>query len=958
MSNIKTNKKDILVQMQEEIQLFYKKNKPFDANLNNKLKEFITFPYPYMNGKLHLGHAYTISRAEFRARYKRLKEDINVLFPFGFHGSGMPIEASASKLKEELESLNHHITEEDINKMNYSKQCKILWHFGVQINEFVKFTDPQHWIKYFPTQAINDLKKFGASIDYRRSFITTDINPYYDKFIKWQFNKLNQQNKLKFGKKFVIYSPKDGQPCADHDRSVGEGIKVKEYILIKFNIEKLDIHLLVATTRPETLHGIKCLWINPLYTYIKFVIKNTKQILVCSENAIKNLKYQHDITVIERIKGHKLIDHQASINYDDLIVNVRVCMNEYVQDQGTGIIMSVPTHSLFDFKYFKNATDIIGCISVNRDPLYSYKYMNKHTKKSTSKELISKHILKIENKSGKLIHGKFAGQCTVRGRELIIKDLVKIGLGIKYGESEDTVISRTGDICIVALIDQWFIDYGDNKITQTINEYIKSSEFETYNSTVREQLLSTSKWLKEWPCTRSKGLGTKFLNTKKLIIDSLSDSTIYMAYYTISHLLRLIPHTLVNDELFDYIFLNKECKLSNKYRNIIEKMRQEFNYWYPVNVRVSGKDLVGNHLTMSLYNHYMIWDNIDYLPKSYFINGHVVLNGNKMSKSTGNFMLLSEALDKYGADAVRLALAEAGSSIEDANFTDENATRAILRLHKEKEWVENIVKTLNPQTVQKNTFFNQLFRNGINHCIKEATEHFEQGDYLKAVKHSFYGMMICRDNYRQIYRKCIIPIDHMTMIYYLDCFINMLEPICPHWSEWIRNYINKKGIKIRKQWPQIVPIDNKLKLTNGLIKTVLNQCRSKYIHLQKKNIKPSNLELKICHNYSKIELDVLKFITENINRTKNTKELIKTYLLNNQHNKKHIGNYYKFGGFVQWNVKEFGKDWLEWIKDISRFNIVKKWIPKLLDLDVTIIIKEVEPIPFKVDPTIFKTIYY
>ena len=64
----------------------------------------ITFPYPYMNGKLHFGHAFSLSKAEFTARYKTLK-GFNTLFPQGYHCTGMPISAAAKKLKEELENI-------------------------------------------------------------------------------------------------------------------------------------------------------------------------------------------------------------------------------------------------------------------------------------------------------------------------------------------------------------------------------------------------------------------------------------------------------------------------------------------------------------------------------------------------------------------------------------------------------------------------------------------------------------------------------------------------------------------------------------------------------------------------------------------------------------------------------------------------------------------------------------
>jgi leucyl-tRNA synthetase len=45
-------------------------------------------------------------------------------------------------------------------------------------------------------------------------------------------------------------------------------------------------------------------------------------------------------------------------------------------------------------------------------------------------------------------------------------------------------------------------------------------------------------WLREWGCSRSFGLGTRLPWDDKYLIESLSDSTIYMAYYTFKHLLH------------------------------------------------------------------------------------------------------------------------------------------------------------------------------------------------------------------------------------------------------------------------------------------------------------------------------------------------------------------------------------------------------------------------------------
>ena len=194
----------------------------------------VTFPYPYMNGRLHLGHAFSLTKAVFRAQYERNKGK-NVLFPFAFHCTGMPIQAAANKLKAEIaqfgsppnfpesdpEVLKHmqaeaeakaakkaaSATEEDKKK---GSKTKLIVKFGTGIvrqwnilkmmvpeSEIPTFQDPNKWLEYFPPLGLSDLKKFGTGVDWRRSFITTAVNPYYDKFIRWQFETLREKGKVR-----------------------------------------------------------------------------------------------------------------------------------------------------------------------------------------------------------------------------------------------------------------------------------------------------------------------------------------------------------------------------------------------------------------------------------------------------------------------------------------------------------------------------------------------------------------------------------------------------------------------------------------------------------------------------------------------------------------------------------------------------------------------------------------
>ena len=74
---------------------------------------------------------------------------------------------------------------------------------------------------------------------------------------------------------------------------------------------------------------------------------------------------------------------------------------------------------------------------------------------------------------------------------------------------------------------------------------------------------------------------------------------------------------------------------------IVRALRREFDYWYPVDLRVSGKDLIQNHLTYFIYNHVAIWstpergkeegeDKVCRWPKAVRANGHLQLNSEKV----------------------------------------------------------------------------------------------------------------------------------------------------------------------------------------------------------------------------------------------------------------------------------------------------------------------------------------
>jgi leucyl-tRNA synthetase len=117
----------------------------------------------------------------------------------------------------------------------------------------------------------------------------------------------------------------------------------------------------------------------------------------------------------------------------------------------------------------------------------------------------------------------------------------------------------------------------------------------------------------------------------------------------------------LNDAFWDYVLLGESTYDSSKInvpKEVADKCKHEFEYWLTPDMRVSGKDLICNHLTFYIFNHVAIFgDDTKKWPKGIRANGHLLLNNEKMSKSTGNFLTLSDAVETYSADGMRLALA-------------------------------------------------------------------------------------------------------------------------------------------------------------------------------------------------------------------------------------------------------------------------------------------------------------
>ena len=164
-------------------------------------------------------------------------------------------------------------------------------------------------------------------------------------------------------------------------------------------------------------------------------------------------------------------------------------------------------------------------------------------KDTTKLQQAKEEVYKKGFYEGVLLVGKHAGEAVQAAKTAVREELLQQGFGCIYYEPEKTVIARSGDACVVGLLPQWFLVYGEHQWREEVDIFLNSSSFNAHSSQALHQFSFVLSWLKEWACSRNYGLGTYLPWTQDTetpaLIESLSDSTIYMAYYTVAHLIQV-----------------------------------------------------------------------------------------------------------------------------------------------------------------------------------------------------------------------------------------------------------------------------------------------------------------------------------------------------------------------------------------------------------------------------------
>jgi leucyl-tRNA synthetase len=238
---------------------------------------------------------------------------------------------------------------------------------------------------------------------------------------------------------------------------------------------------------------------------------------------------------------------------------------------------------------------------------------------------------------------------------------------------------------------------------------------------------------------------------------------------------------------------------------ILKQMRAEFMYFYPLDSRHSGRDLVPNHLTFMIFNHTAIFPE-KHWPRQIATNGSVMMEGAKMSKSFGNIIPLREALEKFGADPIRLSVMSTAELLQDADFSP-NIARAmrdrVERLHK---FVSEVAKSHEKKNRPPDDL-NQLDKWMISR-LQEHIETATQAMDILAVRKAIHTIIYELDQDFQWYRKrtSVEKEERKQAVAYVqsqivDAQIRMLAPVAPHICEEMWEMTGGKEFVALAPWP-------------------------------------------------------------------------------------------------------------------------------------------------------------
>ena len=324
------------VDREKEVEKFWKDNKIFEKSMDSR-KEGETYTFydgpPTANGKPHIGHVLTRVIKDMIPRYRAMKGYM-VPRKAGWDTHGLPVELEVEKMlgldgKEQIEQYGLE---------PFIEHCKeSVWKYKGM------------WEKFSNT--------VGFWADMEHPYVT-----YHNSFIEsewWALKEIWNKGLLYKGFKIVPYCPRCGTPLSSHE--VAQGYKdVKERSAIaKFPVKGEDAYILAWTTTPWTLPSNVALCVNPDETYVKVKMKEDGTVYYMAQALCDTVLGEGTYDVLETFVGKDLEYKEYEPLFDYAVATCEkqhkkafyiVCDNYVTLTDGTGVVHIAPAFGEDDSK--------------------------------------------------------------------------------------------------------------------------------------------------------------------------------------------------------------------------------------------------------------------------------------------------------------------------------------------------------------------------------------------------------------------------------------------------------------------------------------------------------------------------------------------------------------------------------------------------------------------------------
>ena len=216
---------------------------------------------------------------------------------------------------------------------------------------------------------------------------------------------------------------------------------------------------------------------------------NDEEAYVCTLRAARSMAYQGIITprgqieLLADLEGSRIVGTRVTAPFATHPEVYVLPMENVLSTKGTGIVTSVPSDSPDDFQ---TLTDLrkkpefykidpswaaIDPVPVISTPTYGemiapavVKQLKIQSQKDVKQLAEAKEVAYKEGfYNGTMLVGEFKGLSVQEAKGKVRDAMIKAGEAFAYAEPEGLVVSRSGDECVVALMDQWYLDYGESE---------------------------------------------------------------------------------------------------------------------------------------------------------------------------------------------------------------------------------------------------------------------------------------------------------------------------------------------------------------------------------------------------------------------------------------------------------------------------------------------------------------